>query len=65
MESPTAELEESLGCVDKSLELEGDGLTGAAERVSPPPETAASPQPLGDLVSCRVTKYVCILLKLL
>ncbi len=57
MESPTAELEESVESVNKSLELEGDGLTGAAERANPPPETTASPQPLGDLVSFMVTKY--------
>lgn len=61
MESPTSELEESSGSIDKSLELKGEGSMEAAEDSRPPQdqEEATSPQQLGDLVSSRELFQVC------
>ncbi len=61
MESPTAELEEGVGGVDKSMELDG----GKDVETSDLLETPASPQAysLGDLVSfshCFYSLYCCI-----
>ncbi len=48
MESPTTELEESVGGMDKSLELEGGGTAETSD-----PLAAASSQALEDLVRLK------------
>ena len=51
MESPTAELDESLGRMDKSSGLQGGTGTTSTQDRSNPRGGAASPELLGDLVS--------------
>ena len=51
MESPTAEVDESLGRTDKSSEPQGDARTTSTQDRSNPRGGAASPELLGDLVS--------------